>query len=66
MFKKLCDKLVPADIIACIVIIGALILKFSGADGTVSVILLGICSYYFGKQQFYGNTKIDKSDASNG
>ena len=66
MFKKFCDSLRPADLIAVIVIIGALILKFSGADGTVSVILLGICSYYFGKQQFYGNSKIDKSDSSNG
>ena len=64
MFKNFCDKLSPADIIAVIVIVGGLILKFTGADGVVGTLLTGICFYYFGKQQFYDNTKVDKPGSS--
>ncbi len=47
--QKFLEKCGPADLIAIIVIIGALILKFKNIDGTVSLILVGICFYYFGK-----------------
>jgi hypothetical protein len=36
------------DIIACIVIIGAFILKFKGADGVVSISLISVVAFYFG------------------
>lgn len=36
------------DIIACIVIVGAFILKFKGADGIVSICLISVVAFYFG------------------
>lgn len=36
------------DIIAIIVIIGAFILKFKGADGIVSISLISVVAFYFG------------------
>ena len=47
--QKCLEKFIPADIIAIIIIIGSLLLKLKGFDGTVSMILIGICFYYFGK-----------------
>ncbi len=43
-------KIEPIDIIATIIIIGALILKFTGADGVVSSTLVMVVAYYFGKK----------------
>jgi len=43
-------RVMPADCIAAIVIIGGLALKFTGADGLVGTLLVSICFYYFGKK----------------
>jgi hypothetical protein len=57
LFKPLCNKLKPVDLIACIVIVGGLALKFTGADGVVGTMLTAIAFYYFGKQGFRTNNK---------
>ena len=43
-------KINPADIIACLVIIGGLALKFTGQDGLIGTLLTAIVFYYFGKK----------------
>lgn len=50
LFKPLCNKIKPVDVIACVVIIGGLALKFTGADGVVGTMLAAVAFYYFGKQ----------------
>lgn len=40
-----------SDIVAIIMFIGALILKLSGSDGIVSLIIGALVAYYFGKQR---------------
>ena len=45
--NKLLEKLQPADIIAIIVVIGGLGLKFSGADGLVGTLLSAIVLFFF-------------------
>lgn len=50
LFKPFCDKLMPADILAVIILVGGLALKFTGADGVVGTILVVVTGYYFGKQ----------------
>ena len=49
--NKLSDKIMPIDIISCILIIGCLILKSLGYNGTVSLILLSIVAYYYGSRK---------------
>lgn len=49
--KQLLNKFLPQDIIAIIVITGGLILKFSGADGIVGMILTTVVLFYFGKKE---------------
>jgi len=51
--NKFFEKLTPTDIIAFILIIGCLILKGFGFNGTISNILITIVSVYFGKTQVY-------------
>jgi len=46
--NKFLEKLKPADIIAVIVVIGGLILKFRGIDGLVGTLLVAIIMFYFG------------------
>lgn len=46
--KKLLEKLEPADLIAFVLVIGGLFLKFKRIDGTVGLLLTGIAVYYFG------------------
>ena len=48
-------KVHPADIIACLVIVGGFALKFTGADGLVGTIITAIVFYYFGKKGRDGN-----------
>jgi len=48
--KNLLQKIKPVDIVAIIVVIGGLALKFKGADGLVGTLLTAIVFYYFGKQ----------------
>ena len=43
-------KFTPPDIIALIVIVGGLILKFSGADGVVGTLLTVVVGFYFGRR----------------
>ena len=45
---KLLDRIQPADIIAMIVVIGGLALKFTGADGLVGTLLTAVVVFYFG------------------
>lgn len=40
----------PADVIALAIIIGGFILKFNGADGTVTALLTAVSFYYFGNK----------------
>ena len=46
----LCSKIKPVDVIALVVIVGGLALKFTGADGVVGSLLAAVAFYYFGKQ----------------
>ena len=41
------DDFKPGDWIAVIVVIGALILKLCGIDGTVDLILVAVVAFYF-------------------
>ena len=54
-------KFEPADIIALVVVIGGLALKFTGADGLVGSLLTAIVFYYFGKKRFYDNEQNNQS-----
>lgn len=47
------NKLEPIDLIALVVIVGGLILKFSGADGVVGTLLTAVVMFYFGKKELY-------------
>ena len=47
----------PADFIALILILGGMFLKYCGADGVISILLVSIAFYYFGKK---GNPIFDK------
>lgn len=55
--NELLRKFQPIDIIAMITIIGGLILKFSGMDGTVGAILTAIVLFYFGKKELVDKNK---------
>jgi hypothetical protein len=48
--KNFLSKMEPTDLIAIIVIVGGLILKFSGADGLVGTLLTAIVFFYFGEK----------------
>jgi hypothetical protein len=48
--KTMICKIEPIDIIAVVIIIGALWLKYCGADGVVSSTLIMVVAYYFGKK----------------
>ena len=61
--KKLLEKISPTDIIAFVLIIGCLVLKRYGLNGTVSGILLTITGLYFGKTQVF-DTQIAPKLAS--
>jgi len=47
---KFINKFGPKDIVAIIVLVGCFILKLKGADGTVSLIMTAVVSYYFVKR----------------
>jgi hypothetical protein len=40
----------PIDFIALIILVGGAYLKLHGADGTVSLLLVFVATYYFGKK----------------
>lgn len=46
------DRIMPRDIIAALVLLGAFYLKSLGADGTVSMVIAAIVGYYFSKRVF--------------
>lgn len=46
--NKFLEKLKPADVIALVVIVGGLILKFFAIDGLVGLLLTSVVIYYFG------------------
>ena len=48
--KLLFMKFTIIDVIAIITIVGGIIMKCYGADGTVSLLLTTIVFYYFGKK----------------
>lgn len=58
--KELLRKFQPIDIIAIFTIIGGLILKFFGIDGTVGTILTAIVLFYFGKKEVLDKIKAKK------
>jgi len=43
-------KIEPVDLIALVVIVGGLGLKFGGADGTVGTLLTMVVGFYFGRR----------------
>jgi hypothetical protein len=49
-FGNFFNKLAPVDVLAFIIVVGSLALKFTGADGLVGTLLTAICFYYFGKK----------------
>ncbi len=51
--KKLLEKITPTDLMAFILVVGCLILKGFGFNGTISNILLTIVAVYFGKTQVF-------------
>lgn len=48
--KNLLKYFTPTDCVALVTIIGGIILKLRGADGTVGLLLTTIVFYYFGKK----------------
>ena len=48
--NTLISKFEPADIVAALLIVGGLFLKYHGADGTVTALLSAISFYYFGQR----------------
>jgi hypothetical protein len=49
-FSEFCRWVQPADFIALIIILGGFALKFKGADGVISFLLVSVAFYYFGKK----------------
>ena len=47
MFKTFFEKLRPADIIGCIVIVGGFTLLFFGIDHVVGGCVIAVVTYYF-------------------
>lgn len=58
--KGLLSKFQPIDIIAIVTIVGGLILKFFGFDGTVGTILTAIVLFYFGKKEVVDKIRAAK------
>lgn len=49
---SLWEKVMPRDIIAMVIIVGGLVLKMQGSNGTISSILMAIVAFYFGAEIF--------------
>ena len=47
------SKIEAIDIIALVVIVGGLFLKFTGADGVVGTLLTTVVLFYFGKKEVF-------------
>lgn len=58
--KNLLNKFLPQDIIAIFVIVGGLILKFTGIDGTIGTILTAAVLFYFGKKEIVDKIREKK------
>lgn len=50
--KTFWDRIQPRDIIALAVIGGCFILKFTGANGMVSMVMASVIGYYFSKRVY--------------
>jgi len=48
--KNILKNINSTDIVALVIIIGGIILKLKGADGTVGLLLTTVAFYYFGKK----------------
>ena len=48
--QEMFSKITPTDVIAFLILLGAFILKFKGADGTTTALISAISFYYFGKK----------------
>ena len=59
---KLLEKFRPADVVAIIVLIGGLALKFSGADGLVGILLTSVVVYYFGDRTIVARVMREKEE----
>ena len=57
------SKIEAIDLIALVVIVGGLILKFTGADGTVGTLLTTVVLFYFGKKEVYDKIVARKESA---
>ena len=47
--SKFFQELIPADIIALVIIIGGFYLLHTGANGVVGGCIIAVVAYYFGK-----------------
>ena len=57
------SKIEAIDLIALVVIVGGLILKFTGADGVVGTLLTTVVLFYFGKKELYDKARDRKETA---
>jgi len=55
--NKFIEKLMPADIIALIVLCSAMYIISIGVNHTVSGVVIMICTYYFVKKSNHDNSK---------
>jgi len=46
------EKVLPRDIVAVVMIVGGVFLKWQGYNGTIDIILIGIAGCYFGSELF--------------
>ena len=58
------NKIIPADFIALVVLIGCFILKGMGADGYVSMTISAIVGYYFGHSVALQIVNVSKKDSA--
>lgn len=52
------EKVMPRDIIAMLLIVGGLILKFQGSNGVISSILIAIVAFYFGAEILKSHPRV--------
>jgi hypothetical protein len=57
MWNSFMEKLLPADIIGFVVIVGGFILLYFGIDHVVGGAVIAVTTYYFVRNKKYDNTK---------
>lgn len=49
--KSLINRFQPRDLIALVTVLGGMVLKFAGVDGTVGTIMTMVVAWYFGEKK---------------